>query len=374
MIIRPTLPRLALAAALALSSFLAPLRAGAQAKTNVLDSLFPDPVIAKGKGFEIKRSVLDDAFVTYQTEMARQKQYVPTAARNQVESNILEHLIVNKIENQKATDEEKKKVRDMVTTEVEKYRKSAPSEQAFQDELKATGSTMDQLLERGMEEQLGKTVLIRELVSSNAISDEAIKKFYDDNPKHWVLPERVKIAQILISTIDPASKQTLPPAQKAAKLKLAKDVLAQATNNGDFALLAAKYSDDGSTKDTGGLYPPFPRGGIAPAFEPIEAAAFTLRTNQISDLVETKLGYHIIKLLQKIPSSIVDLPTASGIIKETLTDDELNKQLPAYVPKIVAEYEVQTADLASATPVLAPMVIPPPPPAPPPTVPNPAQK
>jgi parvulin-like peptidyl-prolyl isomerase len=368
MIIPFTPPRLALAAALAFGVFQAPPPASGQVKSNVLDSLFPDPVVAQGKGFEIKRSALDDAFFTYQTEMKRMQRNVPDAARPQVESNILDQLIVDKIEAQKATDEEKAAARDQVSKSIEQFRKSAPSEAAFQAELKATGATLDQLQARGVEKQLGRTVLIRELVSSNAISDDAIKKFYDANPEQFVIPERVRIAQILISIIDPATKNAVPEPQKAAKQKLAREVLAQATNSGDFAKLAKQYSDDASTKETGGEYPPFARGMISRELEPIEAAAFTLRTNQVSDLVETKFGYHILKLLEKLPPSTVALTNASPKIKEYLTDTEISKQLPSYVPKIEAEYEVKTVDLASATPLLAP-------PAPrPAAVPSPGQK
>jgi parvulin-like peptidyl-prolyl isomerase len=340
--------RPALVAALALSLLPAP----AQDKTNALDTLFPDPVVAKGKGFEIKRSALDDAYITYKTVMAQQGQTIPDAARVQIESNILQHLVISRIENLKATDAERKQIHDMVDKDIEDYRKSAPSEEAFQNELKAAGATLEQVKARREEEQLGKAVLIRELVPSNALADDAVKRFYDTNSDRFVVPEKVRIAQILISTYDPAAKAALPAAQIMAKEKLAREVLAKATNGGDFAALARQYSDDASTRDKGGEYPPFAQGTLSPDFLPIETAGFTLKTNQVSDLVETRLGFHIIKLLEKVPPSKVDLPTAASWIKERITEAEINRQITNYVARIEAEYDVKISDLGPASPPL----------------------
>jgi foldase protein PrsA len=350
--------------------FAASFTAHAQVKTtNAADSLFPDPIVAKGKGFEIKRSFLDDAFIAYQAELtaraqtpaARQRIAAELSAqRTDLESNILQHLIINKIEVQKASDAEKTAVQEHVNQQIDDYRKSAPSEQAFQADLKAVGSTLEQVRARALEEQLGKAVLIRETITKDMISDAAIKKFYDDNPKEWVIPERVRIAEILISTVDPQTKQPLGEALKAAKQKLAREVDAKATNGGDFAALAKQYSDDITSKDRGGEYPPFAHGMIAPQLSAIESAAFTLQTNQVSDIVETGLGYHILKLLEKIPPSSVPLTNVITNIKTHIIDTEINQQLPAVVPKLETEYEVKTADLASpsATPALTPPTFP----------------
>jgi parvulin-like peptidyl-prolyl isomerase len=292
-----------------------------------------------------------------QTPAARSRISAEIAAdRSQLESNILQHLIINKIEIQKASATEKTAVQDRVNQELDDYRKAAPSEQAFLDDLKAVGSTLEQVRARALEEQLGKAVLIRELITKDMISDEAIKKFYDDNPKEWIVPERVRIAEILITTIDPVTKGPLQDAPKSAKQKLAREVQNKATNGGDFAALAKQYSDDTASKDRGGEYPPFARGMLAPQLEPVEAAAFTLQTNQISDLVETPLGYHIIKLLEKRAPTNVPLSSVTNNIKTHIIDTEINKQLPNFIPKLETDYEVKTADLSNpgSTPPLAP--------------------
>ena len=67
-----------------------------------------------------------------------------------------------------------------------------------------------------------------------------------------------------------------------------------------------------------------------------EAAAFSLKTNQISDLVETQYGYHIIKLLEKFPAKHQAFDEVKSKIKAYLVDKEVVKTLPAYMDKLKA--------------------------------------
>jgi parvulin-like peptidyl-prolyl isomerase len=267
---------------------------------------------------------------------------IPESDRPRVESDILLHLVVDKILAQKATEDEKAKMRDQVAKYLDERRKAAPSEQVFQQELSASGKTLEQIQAAFLEKQLARVVLIRELVPSNAISDIAAKKFYDDekNATNFAIPELVHITHILVSVIDPATRQPLPPAQKRQKETLAQEIKAKADKGEDFAALAKLYSDDTSTKDKGGEYT-FACHAMAPELEAFAAAAFSLKTNQISDPVETPYGFHIIKLLERLPPSKVPFDSASASIKDYLADVEINKQLPAYIPKIEAEYDVK---------------------------------
>jgi peptidyl-prolyl cis-trans isomerase C len=331
--------RLLLAAAFSL--FAAAFPAVAQDKPAA--DLFPDPVVATGKGIEIRRSAVEDAFVTEKTLVLQQQNVsIPESDRPRVESDILVHLVVDKILEQKATEDERTKARDGVVKYLDEKRKAAPSEQVFQQEVNASGKTLEQIQAAFLEKELARVVLIRELVPSNAISDAAVKQFYEDakNATNFDIPELVHVAHILISVIDPATGRPLTPAQKMQKETLAKEIKAKADQGDDFAALVKLYSDDTSTKNKGGEHT-FARHSMAPELEPFAAASFSLRTNQISDLVETPFGYHIIKLLEKLPPSRVPFEKVSDGIRDYLADTEINKQLPAYISKIEAEYGVK---------------------------------
>jgi parvulin-like peptidyl-prolyl isomerase len=160
----------------------------------------------------------------------------------------------------------------------------------------------------------------------------------------------VRAAHILISTrsTDPAAalsggrpKTTeLSDDQKAAKKKLAEDLLKRARAGEDFAKLAKEYSEDPGSKENGGEYT-FPRGQMMPEFE---AAAFSLNTNQISDIVATTYGYHIIKLYEKIPAKKIDFDKEASDIKDYLAQREIQKQFPTYVQGLRKDAGVQILD------------------------------
>ncbi len=341
----------------AASLFILALALPGDAQDKTLDALFPDPVVASGKGIEIKRSAVDDAFAAEKTLVAQQQHIViPDADRPRVASDILERMVVDKILGQRATEDEKTKTREEVAKYFEDVRKSSPSEELFQQQIKASGKTLDELKAAAVEKKLARLVLIRELVPSNSISDDAVKKFYEDakNATNFAIPEMAHVAHILISAIDPATQQPLPPDKKREKEKLAREIKTRADIGEDFASLAKQYSDDISTKDKGGEHT-FARHAMMPALEGFEAASFSLQTNQISDVVETPFGYHIIKLLEKLPPSKISFDKVSAGIKDFLANEQINKQLPVFIPKIEAEYSVKFLMPGySPTPLAAP--------------------
>ena len=131
------------------------------------------------------------------------------------------------------------------------------------------------------------------------VSDAEIDQYYNEHPAEF---EEVRARHILIST------QPQPPSPDAAKTgeqpkapskeearKKAEEVLAKARKGEDFAALVKQYSDDPGSKDKGGEYT-FGHGQMVPEFE---KAAFALKPGEISDLVETQFGYHIIKLEER---------------------------------------------------------------------------
>lgn len=75
-----------------------------------------------------------------------------------------------------------------------------------------------------------------------------------------------------------------------------------------------------------------------------EATAFSLGTNQVSDIVTTRFGYHVIKLSEKIPARKVEFDKAAADIKEGLTQQSLQKQFPDYLAKLKAEAGVEILD------------------------------
>jgi parvulin-like peptidyl-prolyl isomerase len=307
-------------------------------------NLFADAVVATGKGFEIKRSQVDDAFLNYSLSYSANEGNrggsIPDTDRQMVRSKLLEHLIIDHILVQMATSAEKTNVQKEVDDTINQARTNSP--EALEAQIKASGMTLDQLRERAIEQQLCNRVLVRETTNGITVSDAEVKKFYDDHPSDFEIPDRVRVAHILISTLDPASQSPLPPDKKKEKETLANDLKNRAINGEDFAKLVKEYSDDPGSKSKGGEYTFARNHQMVPEFE---TAAFTLaKTNQISDLVETRYGYHIIKLLEKFPPSKEQFADASQKIHDYLVGQQANKGLPAYLEKLRAGADVKILD------------------------------
>jgi len=298
---------------------------------------FDDPVVAKGKNFEIKKSKLEDAFVVYKANMNPKAPPITDDQRSTVKSNLLDRLIFTELLLAKGTDADKKKAQEDTEKYIVDVKKQIGSDTVFEAQVKSTGMSMDQFKKRAFEQNLCEIVLDREVKPTIKISDADVKKFYDDNPAEFEKPEQVRAAHVLISTLDKDTQQPLPPSKKAEKEKLARKVKARADKGDDFGKLAKEFSEDPGSKDKGGEYT-FPRGQMVPEFE---AAAFSMKAGQVSDLVETRFGYHIIKTLEKMPASKVDFAKVEPRIKEYLTSQEFQKKLPTYFEKLKKDAGVQ---------------------------------
>lgn len=134
--------------------------------------------------------------------------------------------------------------------------------------------------------------LIEEEVYKNiTVTDKEIEEYYKNNPDAFKIPEKVKVSHILIKVDTEATEEV-----KKEKKKTAEEILAKAKAGEDFSELAEQYSEDKKTGKRGGVMAFFAKGSKDPEFE---EAAFNLKKDKISDLILTKKGYHIIKLLDK---------------------------------------------------------------------------
>src|SRR6266704_1562302 len=122
------------------------------------------------------------------------------------------------------------------------------------------------------------------------VPEDVLKKQYQDNIRQYEVPNQVHVQHILSKTVGQTD------AEVAETKKKAEDVLKQARKGVKFEELAKKYSEDPGSKDKGGDLGWIRQGQTVPEFE---KEAFSLAPGQISDLVRTQYGFHIIKVLEK---------------------------------------------------------------------------
>jgi len=303
-----------------------------------ITELFGDPVIAKGDGVEVKRSELDEATLNIKSMAVARGQPIPAQYMTALEQQMLARVIHLKLLLKKATDADKATGKERATERFDTLVKRSGSEEALDLQIKARGMTRDEFKSKLADEATAEVVAEREL--NITVTDEEAKKYYDEHPSQFEEPERVRAAHILLVTVDPVTREPLSADQKAAKRKLMEDILKRARDGEDFAKLVKEYSEDPGSKDTGGEYT-FARGQMMPEFE---AAAFMLNTNQISDIITTAYGYHIIKLLEKLPAKKLTYEEVADDLKDALKQQAMVKQMPQYMAKLRNEANVEILD------------------------------
>jgi len=312
--------------------------AAAAKPASKISSLFTEKLVAKGKGVEVNRSQLDDEIIRFKAQVSGRGQTIPPEQMAMMEKQLLEQLIQIQLLRAKATDADKAAGKVLADKRFEEAKAKLGSEEALNRQLKLMGVSREEVQAKWAESAVAEAVLKRELKVS--VTDAEVKKYFDDNPARFEEPEKARASHILLTTTDPKTNAELTEEQKAAKHKQMEGLLKRARAGEDFAKLAKEYSEDPGSKDKGGEYE-FPRGQMVPEFE---TAAFALGTNQVSEIITTRFGYHIIKLSAKIPARKIEFAKAANDIKEGLTQQALQKQFPDYIAKLKKDAGVEILD------------------------------
>lgn len=280
-----------------------------------------DKVVVTVNGVAIKSGIvesrLDNAMKMEMARMASSTAAnLPAGAmqtlRDRRRKDIIDGLILEQLVDQKMKERKIQVAKEDIDAAVDDIMtKNSITLDQIKEQLGKSGITLE-VFRKQLERTIGlEKVLETEMKaageSSEATEAEA-KKFYDDNPKRFSSPEQVRASHILIKA-DPKDEA----AKTAAKTKIA-DLLKRARGDEDFAELAKQYTEDDGSKATGGEYV-FPRGRMV---KPFDDAAFSLEVGQISDIVETTFGYHIIKLSEKIPAETTSFEEAKEDIIKNL--------------------------------------------------------
>ena len=161
------------------------------------------------------------------------------------------------------------------------------------------------------------------------VSDAEIQQYYTQHINDYKVDEQVKVRHILIKVDQGADAK----ADAAAKAK-AEDILKQLKAGGNFAELAKANSDDPGSKDQSGELGFLKRGATVPEFD---QSAFSLPVGQLSGLVKTKFGYHILEVEEKQTAHTRPLDEVKPTIVALLTRDKENAQGQAYAQQLANE-------------------------------------
>lgn len=164
------------------------------------------------------------------------------------------------------------------------------------------------------------SIPFKDLLQKAKISEAEIKQYYEKNINEFQAQKQVFARHILIR---PASGASDMKKAKEEARKKAEDILSSLAKKGeDFALLAKKYSDDKASGSKGGSLGYFKQGEMV---KPFEDAAFSLKKGEISSIIETEFGYHIIKIDDVKEARLMPFKETKDIITKKLTETSAKK-------------------------------------------------
>jgi peptidyl-prolyl cis-trans isomerase C len=296
------------------------------------DKKTPGDMIAVVNGTIITRGEFDRVRESELRQAAKKGQQIPDAQMPKVENSILDTLIVDELLFQESKKKEIKVKPETVTEQLMTVKKRFPSEAEFSkilEENNMTESKLRENIKRGMAIQ---QLLDKEVNQKVKITDEEGKTFYDTNPQFFLQPERVKASHILIKVDEGASEE-----KKAEARKKIEDIQQKVRKGEDFAALAKTYSE-GPSAPKGGDLDYFGRGQMV---KPFEDVAFSLKPNETSEIVETRFGYHLIKVVDKQPEKTIAYADVKDRINKYLKDQKLKTERRLYFDKLKKDAKIE---------------------------------
>ncbi len=324
------LRRLAGFAALAV---LLPLTVSAQESKPAAAVELPDPV-AVVEGEKISRADLEETFNGALASSGINADDLTADQKMAGYREILDELIVDKLISRKASSVE---IKDAdLETEIGRVKSQFPSEDVFKAEMTKAGETESSFRDsvkkmmqqqKWMEDQIGDKA---------SVSDDDIKKFYDENKKEFEHPELVRASHILIRVPEDADDKTVAEKKKAADAALERVT----SKKEDFTAVAKEVSEEPGAKESGGDLNFFPKDRMVPEFA---NAAFAMKKGDISkEPVRTKFGWHIINVTDRKDSGTMPYDEVKGQVGSYLEGGKRREAVRNVIDALRAEAKIET--------------------------------
>lgn len=259
-------------------------------------------------------------------------------------------VIINKVQNieYSLTVVSPKEVDDELMRKYEraKIRYIAFPAAKFRDQVKVTPEEIktyfdSHRMQYSVPEKRSFQVLVidqEKIAQSVQVSDAQLRAAYSASMDNFRVPERVHARHILIKTVDKSD------AEKKQLLAKAQDILKQLKGGADFGEVAKKESEDTGTAPKGGDLDWFVKGQMVPEFE---KAAFSLKPKEISDIVTTTYGYHIIQVLEHEQAHVKPFDEVKASLTDELRKQGLSEKMQALGDQVHAAIEKAPSQAAA---------------------------
>jgi peptidyl-prolyl cis-trans isomerase C len=291
-----------------------------------------ETILAKVNGTAITVHDLDCEIAQLRAEMDLRNQPITNEQVNRLRHELIENLIERELLYQHAR-ENKISIRSRwVNAALADFKSELGGAAALRTYLAASGQTHSQLkatLEKGL---AVRRLLRREAIRTVRVREAEMQAFYRRHPEFFERGEQIRVRHILIAVNDWNNEGQRTKAWKkinALKMRIEKGE--------NFAVLALEYSDGPSRIQAGDL------GYLTRSqlIKPFADAAFALPTGAVSDIVRTRFGYHLIKVLDRRPPAKISYKDSREKIERTLRRNKENAAVVKYVALLKSQAQIQ---------------------------------
>ena len=304
-------------------------------KTAEKSEKVPD-VVATINGVKISGVEFSKGLQSYKKRLAMMGQEVPPEHTKEINKTIIDDLVSRELLIQNCNKTGIKVSDDELNKEMASIKARFQNEEQFNQMIKSQNLTMDDVKSDVRKALAIKKLMRNDIEDKITVDEKAVNEYYKNNPDKFIEGESIKASHILIMVDKNAAKD----AKETAKKKI-DGLLIRVKKGEDFAKLAKENSDDKGSGQNGGDLGFFSKGMMVPNFE---KAVFSLKKDEISEVVETEFGYHIIKLTDKKPSRTIPQSEVHDRLKNFLKSMEANKKVSEYLADLRKKADIKVVE------------------------------
>lgn len=231
--------------------------------------------------------------------------------------------------------------REMVDAAIQDIEQSAGGREGLNATLQELGATYDDFRANVWETEAVKLLVAKDIEPKVTVTRQEISAFYDENPNVFMQPDMVRARHILIR-VTPNEPEA---AKKAARSRIEK-AHRRVVGGDDFAAVATEVSD-GPNAANGGDLGFFAQDSMVPV---LANAAFALDVGEISDIIESQFGFHIVQILDKKSAGKLTYAEARGPAEELLKENKMGEMVTLLIQELTASATIiQTTQTAGTT-------------------------
>ena len=288
--------------------------------------------VAVVNGSVITRLDLDRRMADAQRRFSSTGEPLSDSQLAEIKKQALENLIDRELLYQESQRQGIKVDEAVINKQIEALKNRFPTEAELKKSLARMKLSETAIRLQFTQERAIQQLIDKEFGQKVSVADKEVKAYYDQYPSFFKKPEQVQARHILIK-VDPQAE----PAEKAEARKKLEEVQQKLRKGEDFAALARAFSQCPSSADGGNLGS-FERGQMV---KPFEEAAFALKPGEVSDIVETRFGYHLIEVIDKQPETTIPYKDVKDRLGQYMKQEKIEKEVRLYAEKLKEKANVE---------------------------------